>query len=121
MKPTINSTTFGSITIDGTTFEHDIIIRDGSKVEKRKKKLSKAIYGTSHILSLDEAKYIYTPTTRRIIIGSGQDGNVTLSPEAAAYFERKNCRVELFPTPTAIRAWNAAPADALSGLFHVTC
>ena len=38
MKPRIDQTTFGSITVDGTVFEHDVIIRPGGQVKKRKKK-----------------------------------------------------------------------------------
>ncbi len=74
MKPTIDQTAFGSITIEGTTFEHDVLIHLNGEIEKRKKKLSKAIYGTSHVLSLDEAKFVYEKGTKRLIIGSGQPG-----------------------------------------------
>jgi hypothetical protein len=52
MQPRIDRTQFGSITIDGKVFEHDVLIRLGGQVEKRKKKLSKAVYGTSHTVSL---------------------------------------------------------------------
>ncbi len=120
MKPTIDQTTFGSITIAGTVFEHDVLIRLNGQVEKRKKKLSKALYGTSHILSLDEAKHIYEKGTQRLILGTGQYDNVRLSDEAADYFKRKQCQVELSPTPTAINAWNETQG-AVIGLFHVTC
>ena len=48
MQPRIDRTQFGSVTIDGKVFEHDVLIRLGGQVEKRKKKLSKAVYGTSH-------------------------------------------------------------------------
>ena len=41
MKPIINGTAFGSITIAGQLYEHDVIIRLNGKVEKRRKKLSK--------------------------------------------------------------------------------
>ena len=51
----IEGTTFGTITIDGKTYEHDVIIRLSGEVVKRKKKLSKKYYGTSHVLSKDEA------------------------------------------------------------------
>ena len=74
MKPTIDQTDFGTITIDGTVFDHDVLILPNGEVKKRKKKLSKAIYGTSHILSLDEAKYVYEPGIERLIIGTGQSG-----------------------------------------------
>ena len=42
----IESTTFGTITIDGKTHEHDVVIRLSGEVVKRKKKLSKKYYGT---------------------------------------------------------------------------
>src|SRR5713226_4311998 len=106
MKPSIDQTSFGSITIEGTAFEHDVLIRLGGQVEKRKKKLSKAVYGTSHIVSLAEAKHVYEQGAKRLIIGTGQYGNVTLSDEAADYFTRKQCQVELLPTPKAIQVWN---------------
>jgi hypothetical protein len=41
----IEGTTFGTITIDGKTYEHDVIIRLSGEVVKRKKKLSKKYYG----------------------------------------------------------------------------
>jgi len=120
MKPSIDQTTFGSMTIEGSVFEHDVLIRLSGQVKKRKKKLSKAIYGTSHILSLEEAKHVYEDGAQRLMIGTGQYGNVRLSEEAADYFKRKQCQVELLPTPEAIRAWNEAEGKVI-GLFHVTC
>lgn len=120
MKPGIDQTTFGSITIAGKLFEHDVVIRLNGEVEKRKKKLSKALYGTSHILSLDEAKYVYEKGMQRLLIGSGQYGNVRLSDEARDYFQGKHCQVELMPTPQAIQTWNQEHG-AVGGLFHVTC
>jgi hypothetical protein len=97
-----------------------VVIRLNGKVKKRKKKLSKAIYGTSHIISLDEAKQVYQEGAKQLIIGSGQYGNVTLSDEAEAYFIRKKCQVKLLPTPDAITLWNRTQG-AMIGLFHVTC
>jgi hypothetical protein len=120
MKPTIDQTAFGSITIEGTAFDHDVLIRQDGQVKKRKKKLSKALYGTSHILSLDEARHVYEKGTDRLIIGTGQYDNVRLSEEAADYFEQKHCQVDLLPTPIAIQRWNAADGVVI-GLFHVTC
>ena len=46
----IERTTFGAITVDGKTYEHDVIIRLSGEVVKRKKKLSKKYYGTSRAL-----------------------------------------------------------------------
>ncbi len=43
MVITIEKTSFGSITIDGKTYEHDVLIRLSEEIKKRKKKLSKRI------------------------------------------------------------------------------
>jgi hypothetical protein len=120
MKPRIDTTEFGSITIDGCVIEHDVIIRLGGKVKKRKEKLSQRMYGTSHTISLDEAKYVFEQGAERLIVGSGQQGMVVLSDEAEDYFRRNGCEVELAPTPAAIHLWNKAKV-AVIGLFHVTC
>ena len=120
MKPGIDQTTFGSITIEGTVFPHDVIIRRDGQVKKRKKKLSKALYGTSHIISQDEAKHLYEEGATRLIIGTGQYDNVRLSDEATDYFKRKHCQVDLFATPDAIQVWNETSGPVIS-MFHVTC
>ncbi len=116
----IDSTTFGTITIDGKTYDHDVVIRLSGEIVKRRKKLSKQIYGTSHMLSEDEAKFIFEKGCEQVIIGSGQAGNVQLSPEAEAYFAKKDCKVVLRPTPEAITAFNRSRAATI-GVFHVTC
>ncbi len=120
MKPRIDRTSFGSITIAGEDYEQDIIIRLDGKPRKRKKKLSKELFGTSHIISLEEAEYVYEDGAKWIVIGSGQSGMVQLSPEAADFFQRKGCAVQLMPTPEALRCWNDAQGPVI-GLFHVTC
>jgi hypothetical protein len=120
MKPKINDTSFGSITVAHEEYDNDVIIRLNGKVEKRKKKLSKALYGTSHIVSLAEAQYVHETGAQRLIVGTGQGGNVTLSDESANYFKQMHCEVRMLPTPKAIRVWNDAEGDVI-GLFHVTC
>ena len=116
----IERTKFGSITIDRKIYEHDVVIRLSGEVIKRKKRLSKKYYGTSHVLSKDEAKFVFEKGCEQFIIGSGQMGNVHLSPEAEAYFAKKGCKVLLQPTPEAIRVFNKSHAKKI-GLFHVTC
>ena len=115
----IERTTFGTITIDGKTYEHDVIIRLSGEVARRKKKLSKKYYGTSHVLSKYEAKFVFENGCEQLILGSGQMGNVQLSQEAEAYFAKKGCTVLLQPTPKAIHTFNSSHAKKI-GLFNVT-
>jgi hypothetical protein len=68
----IDSTQFGSITVDGETYAHDVVVRLSGKVEKRKKKLSKKIFGTSHVMSLPEAEFVYEKGSDLLVLGTGQ-------------------------------------------------
>jgi hypothetical protein len=120
MRPRNDRTQFGSVTIDGKVFTHDVLIRLGGQVQKRKKKLSKAVYGTSHTISLAEARRVYQKRAARLLIGAGQYGTVGLSEEAATYFQRRRCQVKLLPTPEAIPVWNQAEG-AVIAMVHVTC
>jgi hypothetical protein len=120
MKPRIDDSAFGAITVAGETHDEDILIRLDGQVKKRRKKLSKAIYGTSQILSLDEASHIYEPEAEWLIIGAGQSGLLRLSPEAERYFSDQRCPVTLLPTSQAVAAWNRAQGRGI-GLFHITC
>jgi hypothetical protein len=120
VKPNINSTKFGSITIAGQVFDHDVVIRLNGEVKKRKKNLSKAVFGTSHTISIEEANDLYEVGAKQVIIGTGQSGMVKLSNEAEEYLKQKKCQVRLLPTPEAIRAWNESTGE-LIGMFHITC
>ncbi len=120
MKPILTGTGFGWVDVDDQRISHDILIRLDGQVTKRKKKLSKEVYGTSHTISLAEAEYIYQDGAEILLIGAGKFGKVRLSPEAADYFQEKNCRVDIFLTPVAVKTWNES-AGKLIGLFHITC
>jgi hypothetical protein len=120
MNPVINKTSFGSITVDGISYDHDIFITLKGKVKKRKKKLSKAVYGTSHKISLDEIEYVYRGNPKGIVIGTGQYGAAFLSDEAGKFLKGQNCHIIMKPTPEAIQEWNNAGGKWI-GLFHITC
>ena len=120
MEPLINKTSFGSITVGGEKFTHDIFITLEGRVRKRKKKLSKAVHGTSHKISLDEIRHVFEEKTEGIVIGSGHYGVAELSDEAMEFLKRQNCQVDLSITPESVRRWNSAKGKWI-GLFHITC
>ena len=55
-----------------------------------------------------------------IIIGSGQEGNVRLSPGAEDYLRKKGCEVPLQPTRKAIGSFDKSAKRKIA-LMHVTC
>jgi hypothetical protein len=120
MKPVLNGTGFGWIDVDEERISHDILIRLDGTVSKRKKKLSKEIYGTSHTISQAEAEHIYQEGADGLLIGGGQFGRVRLSPEASTFFQERDCPVTIQTTPEAVKAWNESQ-ESLIGLFHITC
>jgi hypothetical protein len=122
VKPKIKGTSFGSITVGKKSYQHDIVIELDGAVRKRKKKLSKRLFGTSHKISLDEIKDVYQKGARQLIVGTGQYGQVCLSEEAATYLADRGCDAVLLPTPEATNKWNETQGRGETiGLFHITC
>ena len=120
MKPIIRKSSFGSIQIDEKKYEHDVVITLDGSIKKRKKKLSKEVFGTSHIISLAEAEDIYEPGSELLIIGGGVNNMVKLSSEAAQYFENHKLKTIIEATPQAAQRWNDA-GGKVTALFHITC
>ncbi len=120
MRPHIDQTSFGWITIEGEAFNHDININLHGHVLKRKKRLSKEIYGTSHNISKPEAEAMYEYGAESVIIGCGQYGLAKLSDEADQFFKEQHCNVSILPTPQAVKVWNDIHGRVI-GMFHVTC
>jgi hypothetical protein len=70
----ISGYTFGSVHVDGVTYEHDLII-DRGKIRKRKKGASRKFRGTHGHTPLSAAEDIPW-RCRRLVIGTGADGRL---------------------------------------------
>ena len=68
-----------------------MVVRLADKGVKRKK-LFKRLYGTSHPVSEDEARFVFEKGCKEPIFGTGQYGDAALSPEAAAFLKKKGCK-----------------------------
>jgi len=122
VKPKIKDTSFGSISVGKKTYTYDIVIELDGSVRKRKKKLSKRLFGTSHKVSLDEIEDVYEKGARQLIVGAGQYDQVRLSDEAQAFLEGQGCAAILLSTPEALTKWNETKGQGETiGLFHITC
>jgi hypothetical protein len=90
-------TTFGTITIDGKIYEHDVIIRLSSKVvNSEEEAVEEALRHLARALE-KRSKFVFEEGCEQPILGSGQMGNVHLSPEAEAYFAKKGYKLLLHP------------------------
>lgn len=67
MRPRIEATSFGFLTIEEREIGNDVIVRLDGSVQKRKKKMSKKVFGTSHTISPDDARYVFEEGVEMLI------------------------------------------------------
>ena len=108
---------FGSIRIDGTTHEHDVVI-DRGKVRKRKKRPSKKFreaFGHTPISVEEEIPW----QCKRLVIGTGT-GALPVMEEVKKEATRRKIKLVILPTRKAIAELKQAPAGT-NAILHVTC
>ena len=108
---------FGSIRINGTTYEHDVVI-DRGRIRKRNKKPSKKFRDTfGHTpLSIEED---IPWKCQRLVIGTGT-GDLPVMEEVKHKAERRKIKLEVLPTAAAIKSLQEEP-DETNAILHVTC
>jgi hypothetical protein len=114
----IDQFTFGSIRIEGVTYEHDVVI-DRGRVRERKKKPSKPFRGAFGHTPLSVEENIPWDC-RRLVVGTGADGALPVMDEVKREATHRRVELLIVPTPEAIRALQANPKDA-NAILHVTC
>ena len=107
---------FGSVVIDGKTYEKDIIIHNGS-IEKRKKKASKPY----------KARYGHTPLTSgekipwdkaTLIIGTGAHEKLPITDNVYETAQQKGVTIKPMKTPEALEHLNDPDTNLI---LHLTC
>jgi hypothetical protein len=108
---------FGSIRIDGVTYNHDVVI-DRGKVRKRKKKPSRKFrHAFGHTpLSIEEN---IPWKCRRLIIGTGS-GALPVMTDVKREAKRRKLELLIVPTSKAIKALRDKPRET-NAILHVTC
>jgi hypothetical protein len=111
---------FGKIIVDGTTYEHDIVVYPSGRVERRKKEISKLKHGTSHKLDPEELKEYLTEDFDVLVVGTGMYGKLSLLPGSRELVKEKEV-IEL-PTGEAVKTFKELQEKKrILGIFHVTC
>lgn len=115
----IEKFTFGSIQINGETYEHDVVIDQG-EIKKRKKKPSKKF----------RDKFGHTPLSieekipwkcRQLIIGNGFSGALPVMEAVKRKAEKRGVELIILPTPKALERLNKESTDDTNAVIHVTC
>ena len=114
----IQGFSFGSIRIDGVTYECDVIIQAG-QVRKRKKKPSKkfrAGFGHTPLSAAEDIPW----TCRRLVIGTGAHGALPVMDDVKREAKRRKVELVILPTPDAIKILHDA-SERTNAILHVTC
>ncbi len=109
---------FGSIRIDGKTYEHDVVV-DRGEIRKRKKKASKKFrdaFGHTPISPDEDIPW----KCRRLVVGAGAYGNLPVMKEVLREADRRKIELLIFPTAKAIQALEQ-DAEETNAILHVTC
>jgi hypothetical protein len=108
---------FGSIRIDGITYEHDVVI-DRGKVYKRKKKPSKKFreaFGHTPLSMHEEIPW----KCSRLVIGTG-GGALPVMEEVKREAKRRKIKLLILRTSEAIAELTHNP-EKTNAILHVTC
>ncbi len=109
---------FGSLQVDGVTYDHDLII-DRGQIRRRKKAASKKFRGADGHTPLSTAENIPW-RCRRLVIGTGADGALPVMEQVRAQARRRKVDLVILPTAEAIGALAGTIKDT-NAVLHVTC
>jgi hypothetical protein len=109
---------FGSIRVDGVTYDHDLII-DRGKIRKRKKAASRKFRGAYGHTPLSAAEDIPW-RCRRLVIGTGADGALPVLQQVRDEARHRKVHLVVLPTAEAIGALTQTTKDT-NAILHLTC
>jgi hypothetical protein len=109
---------FGSIQINGTTYENDVVI-DRGEISKRKKKPSKKFrdeFGHTPLSIKEEIPW----KCRKLVIGTGAYGRLPVMKDVLREAKERNIKLVIQPTEKAIKTLSDEPKKT-NAILHVTC
>lgn len=117
----INSTEFGSITIDNKKYDQVLIISES--IEERDYPRLKELFGTSHRIGPWETEKLLADKPEAIVVGTGQDGKLETDEDFLVACREAGVEAVAEKTPEALVVYNRLIAEGkrVNALFHTTC
>ena len=109
---------FGSVQIEGITYDHDVVI-DRGEVRKRRKKPSKEFrdeYGHTSLSAEQEIPW----ECLRLVIGTGAYGSLPVIKDVKSEAEGRKIELLILPTEQAIKVLGQG-AEETNAILHITC
>ncbi len=114
---------FGSITIDGKTYNHDVEVHWTGEVLKWWRK-------ESHIIDVEDVKRAIEQNPDTIVVGTGESGVAEVTETAQKEIQAKGIKLIIDLTEQAVKTFNIISKESSEeegeqnkaiGLFHLTC
>ena len=114
---------FGSITIDGKTYEYDVEVHWAGEVLPWRRK-------ESHVVDVEDVKRAMEQNPALIIIGTGEPGLAKVTDRAKEEILSKGIELIIDKTEEAVKTFNIQKEESgeeegkqkkVIGLFHLTC
>ena len=109
---------FGTIDVDGVTYEHDLVIDRGA-IHRRKKKPSKKFRDTFGHTPLSAEEDIPWKCTC-LIVGTGAYGRLPVMDDVKDEARDRKVKLVVVPTAEAIKLLQKHPKKT-NAVLHVTC
>jgi hypothetical protein len=110
---------FGVLELEGRRYTHDVVI-DGGRIGRRRKGRSRLLRDQFGHTPLSIAEVIPWGG-RRLIVGTGADGALPITPEVEDEARRRGIAIEAMPTPDACRLLTSLRSRDVYAVLHVTC
>ena len=114
---------FGSITIDGQTYNHDVEVRwTGEVLGWRREK--------SHVIDIEDIERAMEENPETVIIGTGESGIAKVTENIRDLLKEKGIELIIDKTEQAVKTFNIIKEESeeeegrqakIVGLFHLTC
>lgn len=114
---------FGSIIIDGKTYNYDVEVRWTGEVLAWQRK-------ESHIIDVEDVERTVKEEPEIIVIGTGESGVARVLEEAQRFIKEKGIELIIDKTEQATKTFNIINEESIEeegeqkkiiGLFHLTC
>ena len=109
---------FGSVCVDGVTYDHDLIL-DRGNLRKRKKAGSKGFreeYGHTPLSIGEDIPW----RCSRLVIGTGARGALPVMEQVRQEARRREVELVIVPTAVAIEVLTGSIKDT-NAVLHLTC
>ena len=113
-----NHFAFGVIEVDGTTYDHDLVL-DRGEIHRRNKKASKQFrdaYGHTPLSIEEDIPWKCT----RLVVGTGAYGRLPVMDEVKREARDRGVELIAVPTAEAIKVLEKHPKKT-NAILHVTC